>query len=102
MTSRTRLRSARQHHRAPRPGVIIVPDRPRPHQCSDHEQRWPSPPATMRPFTAIGAVHCLTPVQVSLLVYSTAPVSPSTAVSLPALVNHTIGSFMPSVVVIIG
>src|SRR3954467_12321746 len=31
--------------------------------CGDQEQRWPSPPTTMRPLTAIGDVQRRTPVQ---------------------------------------
>src|SRR6185369_3274551 len=56
----------------------------------------------IRPLTAIGEVHCRTPPQLSALVKTAAPVSPSTAFSLPPATNQTSGSDLPSVVVEIG
>src|SRR5262245_42077586 len=53
----------------------------------------------MRPFTAMGDVHSLTPLHVSALVTRVFPVSPSTPTSLPPLVYQTMGSAVPSVVV---
>src|SRR4029079_11370314 len=67
----------------------------------DHEQRWPLPPATIRPFTAMGEVQRWMLEQLPLLTIS-APVSPSTPFKTPPLVNQTIGFDIPSVVVAIG
>ena len=57
----------------------------------------------MRFFTAIGEVQRCTPEQVfDPPLNSTAPVSPSTPVSLPLFMYQTMASFVPSVVVAIG
>ena len=72
-------------------------------QCGDQEQKWVSPPTTMRPFTAMGEVHSRTPEQLSLPpAKMTLPVSPSTPVSFPLLMYQTTVSEVPSVVVVIG
>jgi hypothetical protein len=34
-------------------------------QCGEYEQSFPFAPVTMRPFAAIGEVHCCTPLQAS-------------------------------------
>src|SRR3569832_2472726 len=61
-----------------------------------------SAPAMIRPFTAMGEVHCRTPGQVSLLVNTGVPVAPARPVSGLLLMIQTIGSECPSVVVTMG
>src|SRR4051812_196240 len=57
----------------------------------------------MRPFTAMGDVHLRTLVQVSAPpLKMTAPVSPSTPISLLPLMIQTMALLVPSVVVAIG